>query len=81
VKQKACEHEGFLSVWCFGEYPIWKPDCPLDFSPNRVWLKLFAVPMKLPLIREFERFTALEASPFFRNCQTSGFSWQSRGFT
>jgi hypothetical protein len=32
--QKTCGHEGFLSVGCFGEHPIWKPDCPLFSTPK-----------------------------------------------
>jgi hypothetical protein len=32
--QNACGHEGFLSVGCFGEHPIWKPDCPLFSTPK-----------------------------------------------
>jgi len=37
--------------------------------------------MEPPLVREFERFAAEEASLFFRNCQTLGVPRQSRGFT
>jgi hypothetical protein len=37
--------------------------------------------MEPPLVREFERFTASEASSFSRICQTSGVPRQCRGFT
>ncbi len=39
---------------------------------HRMWLKLSAVSMKPPLVRDFERFTAEEASQFFQNFQALG---------